>query len=105
MPDTLTHPGDPALHHKRFADAINEARTRLRDLWPGWSAMVLTSPQEVSSPGWILLPPGQWPPDGVPHILIERDDSTLPTQSGPMGGVDMMPIEAVDGLLAVGEVE
>ena len=69
---------------ERFAKAIEEARgwLRLHDggEWHGWSCAVLTGSQEMSSPGWYALPPGQW--CGEPHILIERverDGLELPT--------------------------
>lgn len=69
---------------RRFARAIEEARGWLRrhdgGEWRGWSCAVLTGSQEVSSPGWYALPPGQW--CGQPCIVIERverDGLELPT--------------------------
>ena len=87
----------PGPDRERFAKAINEARARLaggidRVLvhhwggeWIGWSCAVPTGSQEVSSPGWYPLPPGQWP--GEPCIIIERverDGMELPTVAEAM---------------------
>lgn len=69
---------------QRFAMAMESARMWLWQHdggeWRGWSCAVLTGTQELSSPGWYALPPGQW--CGEPHILIERaerDGMELPT--------------------------
>lgn len=69
---------------ERFAAAINEARAWMQahrgGEWVGWSCAVLTGSQEVTSPGWYALPPGQWVSE--PAILIDhatRDGLELPT--------------------------
>lgn len=81
---TKADPVTTASDRQRFARAIKDARGWLRQHdggeWCGWSCAVLTGTQEVSSPGWYALPPGQW--CGEPHILIERaerDGMDLPT--------------------------
>jgi hypothetical protein len=84
---TLTSEQRAAEERGRFAAANNDARAHLHTLPLGWSAMVLLDAQEATSPGWLLLPPGQWPPPGVAHILFERSGG-----EDIMSGTDMMPI-------------